>query len=181
MGARDCCNVRHSSRSCATIVSDCKSAGELAIVNTVCNTLRSEGSSAEGSCARAISWDVIVGNRCGATALCEIMRWTEPSAASGSPSLLLASASMKGTRISSEAATCWACSAAGAEGEVAFAMLRRRRRARSAASLTSGNLRASRTSDNARKSCSMRCNIARAPWAAHTSLHREGLVWGRSL
>ena len=138
---RCCCSVRQSSSSCATTVSLCSSAGELAIVSTVCSTRRSDGSSAAGDCARAISCETTAGSRCGATALCESIRCTALSASSGSVSDLHASASMSGSSTSSDAASAAACSAALALGVSCSWMARMRSSARSTASLTSGNLR----------------------------------------
>ena len=60
---RDCCKVKQRRRSWETVVSEYRRAGELAMVSTVCSTLSSEFSSADGSCDRAISCEVTVGSR----------------------------------------------------------------------------------------------------------------------
>ena len=157
--ARLCWSVRQSSRSCETVVSEWSSAGEEAMVSTVCSTLSSDDSSADGCCTLAISCEVTVCSRCGAMAECEIMRCTAPSAESGSASDLDASASMNGTSItelsSSACCTAAACCASVASAGSALTTERSLSRARSAASFTSGYRRASFTSDSARRSASI--------------------------
>ena len=155
VGARAFWSERQRTRSCETVASAWRSAGDDAIVSTVCSTLSSAFSSSYGDCARAISCEITAGIWCGASAACEIIRCTAPSAICGSVSDFEASASMKGISTSCDAATAAPCSAGDADGGSFACTERSATIARSAASLTSAKRRRA-SFESARKSCSMR-------------------------
>ena len=124
VGARAFWSERQRTRSCETVASAWRSAGDDAIVSTVCSTLSSASSSSYGDCARAISCEITAGIWCGASADCEIIRCTAPSAICGSVSDFEASASMKGISTSCDAATAAPCSPASRRGSFAAELLR---------------------------------------------------------